>query len=371
MFDKKIFNYQKTDTVLLIVIFVLLMFGLVMIASAGIIYSQTRFGDQYYFLKRQLLFGVLPGMFIFYIFQKIDYHFWKKWSVLIFCISLLFLVFVFIPGIGVKLYGSNRWIDLGPVSFQPSEMAKLAIILYLASWFASKGAKIKDFFEGLVPFLAIISLIGFLIIKQPNMGTFGVIILISFAMYFSAGAKLSHFFALILTSVIGFFALVKTAPYRLNRFLVFLNPDLDPRGIGYQINQSFLAIGTGGIFGIGLGHSRQKYNYLPEPVGDSIFAVIGEELGFIGAMCVILLFTILAIRGFKIAHRAPDELGKLLAVGITSWIIFQSFINIAAISGLIPLTGIPLPFLSYGGTSIIFLLAGAGILLNISKQANF
>lgn len=172
-----------------------------------------------------------------------------------------------------------------------------------------------------------------------------------------------------LAGIIGLAILIKIEPYRLNRFLVFLNPEIDPRGIGYQINQALLAIGSGGIFGLGLGHSRQKFNYLPEPIGDSIFAVLGEELGIIGALSLVLLFVILAVRGFKIAKNAPDDFGRLLAVGITSWIIFQAFINIAAITAIIPLTGIPLPFISYGGTSLIFLLAGVGILLNISKQA--
>ncbi len=362
-------NYQKTDSVLLFAIFTLLLFGLAMIASAGIFYSQTRFGDQYYFLKRQFFYGVLPGLLVFYVFQKIDYHKWKKFSIPFFLATLVCLILVFVPGIGIKLYGASRWINLGPISFQPAEMAKLAIIFYLAAWFENKGTrKIRDIFEGLIPFLAIVALVGFLIIKQPNLGTLGVIVLIALSMFFSSGAKLSHFLFLAAAGAIGLLALVKTASYRLSRFLVFLNPDLDPRGIGYQINQALLAIGLGGIWGIGLGHSRQKYNYLPEPVGDSIFAIVGEELGLIGAISVIILFLILAFRGLGIAQKAPDEFGKLLAVGITSWIVLQAFVNVAAISGLVPLTGVPLPFLSYGGTSIIFLLAGAGVLANISKQ---
>jgi cell division protein FtsW len=211
--------------------------------------------------------------------------------------------------------------------------------------------------------------IGFLIIKQPDIGTLGVIVLATMAMYFSSGARITHLLTLFFAGLLGVFTLIKISPYRLNRMLAFMNPDVDTQGISYQINQALIAVGSGGIFGIGLGHSRQKFNYLPEPVGDSIFAIVGEELGIIGAMILVALFVYFALKGFRIAKDAPDSFGKLLAVGITSWIIFQAFINMGSIIALIPLTGVPLPFISYGGTSIIFLLAGVGLLMNISKQA--
>jgi len=360
---------KKNDKVLLATIFALILFGLMMIASAGIIYSETRFGDQYYFFKRQVFFGVLPGIFVLYFFQRIDYHYWKKFVIPLFFVSLILLILIFIPGMGIKIYGANRWINLGPVSFQPSEMMKLSLVLYLALLFESKEKKrIKDFFESFAPFLVVMGIVGFLIVKQPDMGTFGVIMFTAIAVYFASGAKMSHFLGIVISGILSLIILIKTAPYRLDRFLVFLNPDTDPQGIGYQINQALLAVGSGGIFGIGLGHSRQKFNYLPEPVGDSIFAIIGEELGLIGASVLVILFLILVLRGLKIAKNAPDEFGKLAAIGITSWVIFQAFINISAILSLIPLTGIPLPFISYGGTSLIFLMAGMGILMNISKQ---
>ena len=200
------------------------------------------------------------------------------------------------------------------------------------------------------------------------MGTLGVIVVISMAIYFLSGAKLQHLLGMFGLGIAAFFALVKFESYRMDRLLVFLHPELDPRGVGYQINQALLAIGSGGLFGLGLGHSRQKFNYLPEPVGDSIFAVICEEIGLIGAMVLVSLFIIFAMRGLKIAKYAPDTFGKLVAVGITSWIIFQALINITAITGLIPLTGITLPFISYGGTSLVFSLVAVGILLNISKK---
>lgn len=360
---------NQPDKKLLFTVFALTVFGLIMIASAGIVYSQTRFGDQYYFFKHQLFYGIIPGIAVLYFFQKINYHYWKKVSALFFLASLALLILVFIPGIGTEVYGASRWIQLGPFSFQPSEMMKLAIIIYLAAWLESKGwSRVRDFFEGLLPFLAILALVGFLIIKQPDAGTLGIIILTSMAIYFIAGAKISHMLSLIIAGFASLIILIKIAPYRLNRLIVFLNPETDIRGIGYQINQALLAIGSGGILGLGLGHSRQKFSYLPEPVGDSIFAIIGEELGLIGAGFLIMLFIALTFRGLKITRNAPDNFGKLAAGGITCWITVQAFINIAAISGIIPLTGVPLPFISYGGTSLVFLMAGVGILLNISKQ---
>lgn len=362
--------YRKPDKILLASVFSLIVFGLMMIASAGIIYSQTRFGDQYYFFRRQLFWGILPGLILFYFLQRIDYHFWKKSAVIFFLASLVLLVLVFVPSIGISTYGASRWIQLGPLSFQPSEMLKLSIILYLALWLENKGLKrTKDFFEGLMPFLVVLGIVGFLVVKQPDLGTLGVIVLVSLAIFFSAGARLRHLFSMVAAGFLGLLVLIKIEPYRFNRFLTFLNPEADPQGIGYHINQALIAIGSGGIWGIGLGHSRQKFNYLPEPAGDSIFAIIGEELGMLGVFILIMLFVVLAMRGLKIAKNAPDEFGKLVAVGITCWIIFQAFINIGSITGMIPLTGVPLPFISYGGTSIIFLLSASGILLNISKQA--
>ena len=358
---------KKSDQILLYTVFALLAFGLIMIASAGIAYSRTRFGDSYFFFKRQLL-GVSIGLIVLYLTQRINYKFWKKISFPMFAASIAFLILVFIPGIGSKIYGANRWIQIGAFSFQPAEMLKLSLIIYLAAWLESRGERIKDFFEGLVPFLTIIALVSFLLIKQPDIGTLGVVILIAISVFFVSGSKISHMFLMVSGGLAALYILIKTESYRMNRLLVFLHPELDPRGIGYQINQALLAIGSGGILGVGLGHSMQKFNYLPEPAGDSIFAIIGEELGMIGCLILIALFVIVAMRGLKIAKNATDVFAKLTATGITAWIFFQAFINISAITGLIPLTGIPLPFISYGGTSIIFLMAGIGILLNISKH---
>ncbi|KKQ81330.1 MAG: Cell division-specific peptidoglycan biosynthesis regulator FtsW [Candidatus Moranbacteria bacterium GW2011_GWD2_38_7] len=364
-------QHKLGDKTLLSVVLMLLTFGLVMIASAGVIYSETRFGDSYYFFKHQFFYGVIPGLLAMWFFQKIDYHYWRKVAVPFFFLAIIFLILVFVPGIGSRVYGASRWLQLGPFSFQPSEMAKLAVIIYLAAWLESRGAhRIKDVFEGLLPFLGIMGLVGLLIMKQPDTGTFGVIAFTSFAIFFISGARFNHLFSMAGLGALGLWILVKIEPYRFNRILAFLDPGADPQGIGYQINQALLAIGSGGLFGLGLGHSRQKFNYLPEPVGDSIFAVIGEEVGFIGAAILVTLFLMLALRGIKIAKNAPDMFGRLMATGITVWIIMQAFINIGANIALIPLTGIPLPFISYGGTSLVFLLSSIGILLNISKQSN-
>ena len=360
---------KHIDNTLLYILFALILFGLVMIASAGIAYSKARFSDPYYFFKHQLIYGVLPGLLVLYSVQKIHYSFWRKISLPLFIGALAFLVLVFIPGIGSRVYGASRWIYLGSFSFQPSEMMKLAIILYLSAWLEKREHKIKDFYDGLMPFVFVIGIVSFLLIKQPDMGTLGVTILIAMSIYFISGARMSHIASMGIFGLAALYILVRLESYRMNRLLVFMHPELDPRGIGYQINQALLAIGSGGIFGVGLGHSMQKFNYLPEPVGDSIFAIIGEELGLVGGSVLVILFLSFAMRGLRIAKNAPDRFSKLVAVGIVSWVTSQAFINIAAISGLIPLTGVPLPFISYGGTSLIFLMVAAGILLNISKYS--
>ncbi|MFZ2187866.1 MAG: putative lipid II flippase FtsW [Candidatus Moraniibacteriota bacterium] len=363
-------NRERTiDRPLLVAILILLGIGLLMIASAGVLYGRTRFGDAYYFFKQQLL-GLGVGLVLLYVFQRIHYRVWQRFVVPIFFVALGLLVLVFVPGFGTTVYGAARWVQIGPVSFQPSEVMKLAIILYLAAWFSSKG-KIKsaDFFEGFVPFLGILSIVGFLIIKQPDTGTLGLIFFIALSIFFASGANIRHIAYLFLTGFAFLIILIKMAPYRLQRFLVYVNPEHDPQGFGYQMTQALLAIGSGGVFGAGLGQSRQKFNYLPEPVTDSIFAILGEELGLIGTTVIVSLFLFVAYRGLRIARFAPDEFGKLVAVGIVSWVVFQAFINMSAISGLIPLTGIPLPFISFGGTSLAVLLASIGILLNISKHS--
>jgi len=340
-----------------------------MLSSASVVLSYENFGNNYYYFIHQLLFGVVAGLIAMWITAKVDYHKWKGLAAIMLVLTLVLLILVFIPGLGFEYGGAKRWIMLGPISIQPTEIAKLTFLLYLVTWIEKRLKGIKDWKFSFVPFVLILAVVGFLIALQPDVGTMSVIILMAIVVYFVAGGRLTHLAALGAAGAGLLVVLIKIAPYRMSRFTVFLNPELDPQGIGYQINQSLLAVGSGGLFGRGLGKSIQKHNYLPEATGDSIFAVIAEELGFVRVVFLLLLFVLFAYLGYRIAKSAPDMYGKLIAAGITSWIIFQAFINIAAMISLIPLTGIPLPFVSYGGSAILATLAAVGIMINISKQS--
>jgi len=285
-------------------------------------------------------------------------------------VTLVLLVLVFVPGLHVSSGGASRWIGIGSLTMQPTEVTKLAFILYLAALLEKKGEDIKDFRKSVVPFLIIMSIIGALIIMQPDMGTLFSITLIAASMVFVAGFRLRHLFMIALGGAAVFAIFLNTARYRLERIMVYLHPELDPQGIGYQINQALLAVGTGGMWGQGLGRSRQKYYYLPEPAGDSIFAIIAEEFGLIRSGILLLAFGIIGYKGFEVARRAPDTFGRLLATGITSWILIQAFINVGSILALTPMTGIPLPYVSYGGSALAAVLFASGILINISKYTD-
>lgn len=361
---------SKPDYILIFTIAGLAFCGLIILASASSFVSQNRFGNPYFYLFRQMTYGLAIGLIGFLITQKLNYQIWKKAAVWILFANIVLLILVFIPPFSFSYGGANRWIHVGSFSFQPGELVKLSFILYLAAWLSSKQKEISDFSAGFIPFLTITGGVGLLLMLQPDIGTLGVLTLTAAMMYFAAGACLSHLFLVFSMGIGGLFGLIKLAPYRLNRLISFLHPDVDPLGIGYQITQATLAIGSGGIFGLGFGRSGQKYNYLPEVFGDSIFAVFAEEMGFIGAIILISLFLLLVLRGFRIAKNTPDLFGKYAAIGITCWIAVQAFVNIAAISGLIPLTGIPLPFVSYGSSALAVNLAAVGILVNISKSAS-
>lgn len=359
---------KKPDYTLVITILILVVVGLVVLSSASAVLSYDRFGSNYYFFTHQLVYGALFGMIAFFVTSQINYHYWKKLAAFMLIATIFLLIVVFIPGLGLEHGGARRWINIGSFTFQPTELAKLTFLLYLSTWLDKRQKGIKDWKYGFVPFVTILGVISFLIILQPDVGTMSVIIVTAISIYFVAGAKFSHLALLGASGVAMFIMLIKIAPYRMARLTVFLNPEIDPQGIGYQINQALLAIGSGGLFGRGLGKSIQKYNYLPEASGDSIFAIIAEELGFVRILLLIGLFMVLTIRGFNVAKKSPDFYGKLIATGITSWICFQAFLNMAAISGLMPLTGIPLPFISYGGSALLISLASMGILVNISKH---
>lgn len=360
-------KYHSPDFSFLLISITIILFGLVMLSSAGVALAYKEFNDSYYFLKHQITYGLIPGIFLFYVFFRIDYKVWKKFALPLLIFSMLLLFAVFIPGIGTS-HGTNAksWLSFAGVSFQPSEFVKLTFLIYLASWLEKRGNSVKSFKYGLIPFLILLGIILFLVL--PDVGTMLIILATAFSVFFVAGASILH---LIVISILGgglVFFLIKLKPYRMARFTIFLHPELDPQGIGYHINQALLAIGSGGFWGKGFGHSRQKFLYLPEPVGDSIFAIISEEMGFFIGTGLVFLFLYFMLKGLKLAKNSIDEFGKFLSVGIMSWFIIQAFINISGMIGLLPMTGVPLPFISYGGTSLMTSMAALGLMGNISKQ---
>ncbi|MBU0671357.1 MAG: putative lipid II flippase FtsW [Patescibacteria group bacterium] len=362
-------NYHEPNYTLIILLGVIIIFGLIMLSSASSVMGWQKFGDHNYFVKHQLLYGVIIGLVAFWVMSKIDYHYWKKYAFPIVIISIVLLFLVLIPGIGYEFLGAKRWVSIFGFPFQPSELVKLTFLIYLATWLEQRSKKMEDFSYSFMPFIIMIAFLVFMVAGiQRDLGTMIVIGVVSIVIYFVAGAPWKHLGWIGLGGLGLFFLLIKIAPYRAQRLTVFLNPELDPQGVGYHINQSLLAIGSGGLFGLGLGHSRQKFNYLPEAAGDSIFAVIAEEMGFVITVALVALFFALGYQCLKIARNAPDAFGKLLAVGIVTWILFQAFVNIMAMLGLLPLTGITLPFISYGSTSLVTLLAAMGLLVNISRQ---
>jgi cell division protein FtsW len=360
---------RQPDYWLLTIILIMVMFGTVMVFSSSFaIGVREEGGDGYYFLTRHLIYLIigLSGMLIA---MSVDYHVWRRFALpaLLAIMALLGLMVIF-PGIAPEIWGASRWIQIGPVAFQPSELAKLALILYLASWLASKGPRIREIGYGLFPFSVLMGVLIGLVMLQPDLGTSLLLTAIGLSMFLVAGANLLHLGLVSLVGSAAFMALALTASYRRDRILIFLNPDADLRNLGWQLAHAKLAIGSGGLFGVGLGASKQKFSWLPAAHNDAIFAVIAEELGLIGAGFVLFLFIALAWRGYQVAMRAPDVFGSLVAVGIVTWMIFQAAINIGGITTTIPFTGIPIPFISYGGSSLVVSLTAMGILLNISRQ---
>jgi len=355
-------KHHAPDYVLILTFLAILVFGVVMLSSVSSAIAYDRFQDNYYYLKRQIILGVIPGVILFYFLSRIDYHRWRKLALPFLLISIGLLILVLIPGVGVGIGGARRWLNLGGFTFQPSEAVKLTFLIYLATWLAHRGrTAVKDFSYGLLPFLSLVGLIAFLMILQPDVGTMVVIVLISLIVYFIAGARWTHLLGVGAVGALALGVLIKIAPYRAARLTAFLNPDVDPLGISYQINQALLAVGSGGLFGLGLGASRQKYLFLPEVIGDSIFAVIAEELGFGGAIFVLALLLVLLFRLFSIARESRDNFGKLLISLFAVIIFLQISVNIGMNIGLVPVAGIPLPLLSYGGSSLVSTLAMLGI----------
>lgn len=354
-------KFPNSDRWLIGVVVALSFFGLLMVYDASAVVAMKEFGSPLYFLKEQGKW-LLVGMVAFITSSRIPYKIWYKLALPLLLISILLLLAVFIPGVGVRALGAHRWISFGIFVLQPAELAKFTLINYLAAWFSSfeKGR--------LTAFLLLVTTVVGLIVLEPDLGTAIVIAGVALCLYLFSGHPLWHVGVLIPIGIAAVLLLAVSAPYRFNRLTTFINPEHDPLGASYQIRQALLAIGSGGFTGIGVGQSRQKYAYLPEATTDSIFAIIAEETGLAGGLVVVFSFLFIVFRSFRIAARAVDRYGKLLALGIGSWIGIQSIVNIGAMVALLPLTGIPLPFLSYGGSSLVVLLLSCGILVSISKH---
>jgi cell division protein FtsW len=334
--------------------------------TASFAVGYLEFGDTNYFVIRHAFFAIFGAVALLY-FMRLDYRQLRHLAAPIMVLALLGLAAVLIPGIGAERNGARRWLELGPVSFQPSEFAKLAIIIYISAWLAGRRENINKFSLGLVPFVLMVSVVGGLVIVEPDMGTAVIIVLTTSTLFFVAGAPLSHLALLMASGGLVTYVLILAQDYRLDRITSFVSPEADPQGNGFHILQLLIALGSGGVTGLGWGVSRQKLFYVPGAHTDGVFAIIGEELGFIGLMGVLGLFTFFLFRALKATLASRDQFGTLLGVGIVSWIAYQTLINIGGITRSIPLTGVPLPFLSYGGSALIAVMAGAGILLSISR----
>ncbi len=366
--QKKLFGFTITDGEqdhsFLLAVGLLLAFGLMMLFSAGSARAFSNFDDSLWYFKNQLVGAAIGGVTM-YITSRIDYHDWGKWSAVALLGSAFLLLLVIIPGVGTTRNGATRWL----FGFQPSEIAKVAIILFFSFSLSKNQKMLPDFLRGFCPYLGVLGVFVILLALEPHFSCIILIGLTSFLILFVAGAKIKHFIIVGIPAVVGAVMMVVMEPYRLARITAFLDPFADKQGDGWQIVQSLYAIGSGGIFGLGLGQSRQKYQSLPEPQNDFIYSVLAEELGLVGAVLLILLFVFLIYRGIKIATKAPDLFGTLLVTGIVGIVGFQALINIAVVTSSIPVTGMPLPFFSYGSTALVITMAEMGIVLNVSRQS--
>jgi len=341
-------------------------FFLFISASMGLFARETgaRFAATAF---NQFFYGLVLGSLFLVILSKINYKLWRKYSLYIFIASLLLTAAVFIPGLGFSHGGALRWLSLGIFTIQPAEILKFGVIIYLASLFSDVKNSVTTIKWGLMPLLAVLALVGIVLLLQPDTGTFLVIFITALSLFVIAGGRWKHLFYLFIASSLGFVAYAASKPYIIARLRTFFDPSYDVMGAGWQLNQSLIAIGSGGIFGKGFGQSIQKFNFLPEPTSDSIFAVAAEEFGFIGAILIISFIVLFLLKGLSIARKSPDLFSRLAVSGIVIMIVFQAFINIASMLGVFPLTGIPLPFVSHGGTALMITLAEMGVVLNISR----
>ncbi|MBD0315959.1 MAG: putative lipid II flippase FtsW [Nitrospiraceae bacterium] len=357
----------SADGTILMAAALLTLIGLVMVYSASAVVAQNRFHDSLYFLKRQaawLGFGFL----LLHIASRLDYLVWRKLTLPILGVTAILLLVVLLPSLGVAAKGARRWFHIGAVSVQPAEMAKLATVLYLAMYVTRKEGRMAELVSGFLPPLVVVGLFGGLILMQPDLGTVLVLGTVTLGVLFLGGARLKHLCGLIPIALILLIVAIWKSPYRLQRLMSFLDPGKDPTGAAFQVNQSFLAFGSGKVFGVGLGEGKQKLFFLPEAHTDFVLALVGEELGLIGTALIIILFSVLVFKGFQIAGRAREPFGRYLALGITLLIGVQVLVNAGVATGLLPTKGLTLPLVSYGGSSLLMTLLSIGILLSISRD---
>ena len=355
------------DRILLGIVVTLVFVGFLIFSSASL-GLLSRDGAQFSSVAlNQFLFGIVGGGLALFITSSIHYRIWRKSAFYIFLGTIFITLLVFVPGIGFEHAGAHRWISVGSFSFQPAELLKLGFIIYMATWLSGMQRHIKTFTKGTLPFAGLLGVVGIIMLLQPDTDTYAVMIAATVAMFITAGGRIRDVAIMFFCGVALITILAFMRPYVMDRIMTFVDPSSDLLGSGYQINQSLIAVGSGQVIGRGFGQSIQKFEYLPEPIGDSIFAVYSEEFGFVGAVLLILAFTAFAFRGFRIASPAPDLFGMLLVVGFITLIIVQAFLNIAAMLALVPLSGLPLPFVSHGGTALLATLAAVGVILNVSK----
>ncbi len=355
------------DQVLLCVTVMLTVVGLVMVFSASAVLAGNRHHDSWYYLKRQGVWLVM-GLGLLHVLSRVDYVWWNRLSIPLLGGMATLLVMVLIPSLGMTANGARRWLGAGPISIQPAEMLKLGVVIYLAAYLTRKEGRIQDFQSGLLPALLVVGLLSGLVLMEPDLGTVVVLGVVTGSLLFVGGARLSHLSILVLCAVPIGLALVLSTDYRRQRLMAFLQPWNDASDTGFQITQSFLAFGSGGLLGVGLGEGKQKLFFLPEAHTDFVLALIGEELGFVGTGVIILLFVLFMIRGFQISTRARVPFGRYLGIGITTLIGVQALTNACVVTGLVPTKGLTLPFVSYGGSSLVVSLAGVGMLLSISRD---
>jgi cell division protein FtsW len=359
--------FEKIDKPLFFTVVLLLISGLVVFGSAALGVLAVQEVKFYSVIKTQLIYALIGGSFALYLGMLIPFSFYKKYAYYLFGFALFITSLVFVPGLSMYHGGAHRWIDLGPISLQPSEALKFAFVIVVAFWCSEYRNLFKNWKYGLLPYVLASGAVSLLLLAQPDFGTYLVIMTASFVTYFIGGARKKHIKILIGLALVGAVLLIAVRPYMLERVKTFFNSAHDPRGSSWQLNQSLIAIGSGGLTGRGLGQSVQKFNYLPEPIGDSVFAVMAEELGFIGVIFLISLYGIVGWRGYLIFKRTPNQFARLLSVGVVTIILTQTTLNIGSMLGILPLTGVPLPLVSHGGTALMVALFELGVLLNISK----